>query len=81
MIGAFRSNLGKGHDFFPIDIKFRFKIIGVPILKQSNIQADMRWIQSGIYRKLQKHSIEMFNVIDIFQNDDLIGIMNPILFQ
>ncbi len=81
MISAFGTNLGKRHDFLTVDVKFIFKEISVPKLEQGHIKTDMRRVESAIYRKLQKHSIKVFDIIDIFQNNVLEFIMNSVLFQ
>lgn len=41
MIGRFGSDLGILHDLVPVDKELRFKVVGVPELKQGHIEADM----------------------------------------
>ncbi len=68
VIGRFRTNLGKAHHFFSVDIEFIFKEIVVPDLKQGYIQTDVGWIQSAIFRKLLKNPIEVLDIINLLQN-------------
>jgi len=67
MIGRFGSDLGTLHNFIPVDKEFRFKVVGVPELEQSHIEADMGWVKPTILGELPKYPIEMFDVIDFFQ--------------
>lgn len=67
VVGRFRTYFGKVHDFFSIDVEFIFEEIVVPYLKQGYIQTDVRWIQTVILRKLLKHPIEVFDIVDVLQ--------------
>ncbi len=65
VIGRFGPNLGIGHGLFPTDIELGHKIVLVPQLEESNIQADMCRIQAVVLGKLGKHPVQVFDIIDV----------------
>ena len=68
MVGRFWANFWKLHGFFPVDKEIHGKVIVVPQLEQCHIQTDVRGVEPTIFRELQEHSIEVLDIINVFQN-------------